>query len=84
MNNEDKLQFRTSDLALASALTAVGFSLNNILKSSSGRASFIFLWTKELQEVIDIYWSDSMTVNPKVYFDSLKHLKTRLYSGSQQ
>lgn len=80
--NEDVLQFRTHDLALASALVSCGFSLDNIeRKSHGGKASFIFVHAENLEDIIQAYWADKLTVNPKAYFDVIKHIKTRLYQS---
>lgn len=82
MKNDNFNQFRTYDLALASALVSRGFSLAGIERTShGGRSSFIFDRNEELDQVIQAYWSDRLQVNPKAYFDVLKHIKTRLYSG---
>lgn len=74
--------FQTYDLALASALVSKGFSISGIEKTQyGGRAAFVFDRSNKLDEVIQAYWSDQLKVNPKAYFDVLKHIKTRLYSG---
>lgn len=82
MEQYDNDGFRTYDLALASALVSHGFPITGIEKTQyGGRSSFIFNRTDKLDEVIQAYWADKLTVNPKAYFDVLKHIKTRLYSG---
>lgn len=82
MKNYNSNQYRTYDLALASALVSHGYSIAEIEKTQySGRSSFIFERTDKLDEIIQAYWADKITVNPKTYFDVLKHIKTRLYSG---
>lgn len=82
MNNYDVNHFRTYDLALAASLEALGFTVSGLEKTSySNKTSFIFDRTIELDEAIQAYWSDKLRVNPKAYFDVLKHIKTRLYSG---
>jgi hypothetical protein len=82
MNNYDSNKFSTFDMALASALATSGFSIVGIERvDSRGKASFVFNRTNNIDTVIQAYWSDQLKVNPKAYFDALKHLKTRLYSG---
>lgn len=82
MKQYEDNNFRTYDLALASALVSYGFSISGIEKTQyGGKSSFIFDKNKELDQVIQAYWSDQLQVNPKAYFDVLKHIKTRLYSG---
>lgn len=82
MKNDDFNVFSTYDLALASALVSCGFSITGIEKTQyGGRATFVFNKSNKLDEVIQAYWADQLQVNPKAYFDVLKHIKTRLYSG---
>lgn len=71
--------FSTYDLALAAALLAKGFTVSSLEKTSYGKAMFLFARKLHLDETIQQYWSDSLTINPRTYFDSLKHLKTRIY-----
>lgn len=82
MNHYNNSQFGTYDLALASALVSSGCKLTGIEKTQYGnRASFIFERTGELDSTVQAFWRDELQVNPKQYFDVLKHIKTRLYSG---
>ncbi|MGH7195295.1 MAG: DUF5659 domain-containing protein [Candidatus Saccharimonadales bacterium] len=79
---QDYDYFSTNDLALASALTTQGYSIEAIDRPlHSRRAAFLFARTNALTQVVDDYWSDQLQVSPKAYFDALKHLKTRLYAG---
>ena len=70
------------DLALVAAVAEYGFSPIQLDKSNPQRVVFIFRHSEELNRLIDDYWLDQLKVNPRTYFDSLKHLKTRLYSRS--
>ncbi|MGA3150530.1 MAG: DUF5659 domain-containing protein [Candidatus Saccharimonadales bacterium] len=81
MSNYNSYEFRTFDLALSSALVTEGFLVIGIEKSSAGKATFLFETTPALKTAVDNYWSDKLKVNPKAYFDAMKHLKTRIYSG---
>ena len=81
LKKSNEKYFKTYDLALAAALVAAGFFIDNIDKPSYGKSSFIFLRSAALDEVVKDYWADKQQVNPKAYFDILKHLKTRIYSG---
>lgn len=73
--------YDTSDMALAAALLCGGCKLEALDRSNSRRALFIFEHTKDLDKILNDYWQDSVTVNPRTYFDWVKHLKTRLYGG---
>jgi len=77
MNND---KYSTTDLGLAAALVACGRLLISVDKDNPRRAVFIFKDTGDLQSLSDSYFDNSLTVQAQGYFESLKRLKTRLYS----
>jgi hypothetical protein len=81
MNLDYKDQFNTHDLALAAALVECGYPLSHLDRSNPRRVVFVFDDSTELAAIVVNYWHDDISVNPKSYFDTLKHLKTRIYSG---
>ena len=72
--------FATHDLGLCCALLTLGFSITKLDDSDSGRVGFLFTRGDELDQAVEDYWSDKITVNPKQYFNFLKDTKSRLYS----
>ena len=72
-------EFRTSDLALASALVCLGFCLEAVEKNYP-KSVFIFKRSDGLDESIQAFWAGSLNVEPKAYFNSIKEIKARLYS----
>lgn len=77
MNQAD---FRTYDLALASTLVALGFSDLSIEATPySNKVSFVFSDQPELREAVKGFWANGLSVNPRRYFDAIKHLKSRIY-----
>lgn len=72
--------YETNDLALAAALVEVGYSLIRLNSDNPRRVIFIFSNSENLESCIADYWQDRLEVNPKSYFDTLKHLKTRIYA----
>ena len=78
--NTNYEQYKTPDLALAATLTVYGFFVISLDRSNPRRVAFEFANSDALQTTVTDYWSSSLQVSPKVYFDALKHLKTRLYS----
>lgn len=73
--------FQTTDLGSASAAVAAGFVLRSLIKDVPNRAQFVFDDTPELQATLEKYWSGSLSVDAKTYFETIKWLKTRLYNG---
>jgi len=71
--------YKTSDLALATAL-----SLYSPIKTTefvdNKKVLFVFQKSKELNELINLYWSGEMRIEPQQFFNQLKVIKTRIYS----
>lgn len=80
MFNDDDDYFKSADLALVATLVEHDYSPIKLDRSNSHRVAFVFADSEKLQSVIDDYWADGLTVNPRTYFDTLKHLKTRIYA----
>lgn len=77
----DKNNYETHDLAIAATLAEYGHSLLRLNSDNPRRVVFIFSNSEALESCIADYWLDRLKVNPKSYFDTLKHLKTRIYAG---
>ncbi len=73
--------FSTSDMSLATTIYYFGSKIEAIDKSDESRAIFIFPRDKELDSLIQAFWSHSLQVDPLTYCNSLKEIKTRLYQG---
>ena len=71
--------WNTTDLACAAALLVLKFNLMSIDKANPRRAIFIFERSDELIKTVNAFFADALTVNPRIYFDSVKKLKTMLY-----
>lgn len=78
MKNDD--EYKTSDLALATALVSAGYKLEAIDRSDGHKALFIFENTIGVKKHVGYFWDDLMKVNPRAYFANLKALKSRLYN----
>lgn len=70
----------TTDLSLAATLVTLGFQIHSIQKNLHSKAVFNFEQSTKLNQTIEAYWADRLVVNPKSFFDVIKHIKTRLYS----
>lgn len=81
MNKTDN-SVKVRDLGLAAALISSGFTLSSTCKDEKGRTHFVFLETVELDIALDDYWSGTLKVTARRYFDDLKMLKSRIYSES--
>ncbi len=72
--------FESTDISLVSTLYYFGCKIEAIDKSNPSRAIFYIERCKELDQLIQGFWSHSLNVEPLAYFNSLKDIKTRLYS----
>lgn len=76
--NKDKY-YQTTDIALATIIS-LSFPLVRITPQSNSKSLFVFERSKELERLIEDYWSGTLKIEPKTYFNQLKQIKTRLYS----
>ena len=72
--------FYTFDLALASSLVCLGFSLVSLDRENLRKVQFVFRRAEGIDETIEAYWADTLQVRARSYFDSMKMLKNRLHS----
>lgn len=80
INDTDQQTFITYDLALACALLTSGLIMLDLDTSESLKAGFVFHDDGALRERIKKYWNDQLVVNPRMYFNMLKDLKSRIYT----
>ncbi len=78
---KEKELFETTDISLANTIYYFGGKIEAINKANPSRAIFIFERSKELDILIQGFWSHSLHVDPLNYFNSLKEIKTRLYQA---
>lgn len=81
MNNYlDDNYFKTSDLTLATTLSLF-FPVITIDRSNSHKVLFLFARSIELDKRIECFWRNEITVEPQLFANQVKNLKTRIYSG---
>lgn len=72
-------QYKTSSLALAATIN-IYLPVLDVDKTNPRESIFIFQDSNELQDIVSSFWNRTLTVTPMDYFQSLKVVKTRLYS----
>jgi hypothetical protein len=70
---------KTSDLALATALSVLGVAIEAMQQTESERMNFIFTKSDKVQDIVNRFWRNELLVEPQAYFNQLKVLKTRIY-----
>ena len=71
--------FKTSDLALATAISVLGVAIEAMQQTDSERMNFIFAKSDRLTDIVNRFWRGELLVEPQSYFNQLKVLKTRIY-----
>lgn len=69
----------TQDLPLAATLVVLGQHLIDIERTNPRRAGFCFSNSKQLQELVELFQTGQLVVEPRSYFDAIRHVKNRLY-----
>lgn len=79
MYDDANFFFRTSDLALATAISVFGIAIEAMQQTDSERMNFIFTKSDKLTDIVSRFWRGELLVEPQAYFNQLKVLKTRIY-----
>ena len=75
----NKHTYQTSNLSLASAIN-IFIPVLDVNKTNPKESVFIFPDSDKLQTIVQTFWDRTLSVSPMEYFQSLKEVKTRLYS----
>lgn len=73
-------EYRTNDFALTASLLALNFKVLRLDKKGSGKVIFAFNDSDNLNQAVEDYWQDKLTINPKAFFNAQKELKARMYA----
>jgi hypothetical protein len=71
--------YQTRDIYLASVLQLSGMPIIKI-DNYDGKGVFSFRRTPKIEEIINAYFSDELSMNPKSVFEAWKAIKARVYS----
>jgi len=73
-------QTEVADLALASALQYLGFTIVALNRNPKEhpKVSFIFEKSNELEDTIGRYWDGLLLVDPKLFWGTVRELKSRV------
>lgn len=75
---QEKDFFKSSDICLAAALCCCGYQIEAIDKNES-RAVFFVRRDEHLDELLQLYFTHQLKVEPLSFFGFLKEIKTRIY-----
>ena len=77
---QEKDYFKTTDLCLCVALCCSGYQVEAIDKQNPSKAIFLIKRDEQLDELIQLYFTHQLKVEPVSYFNFLKEIKTRIYN----
>ncbi len=77
---EEPIMVSIRDLGAAATLVTCGFQIEDTKRDTNGRTYFIFQETAALDEAMNGYFSNTLHVVARKYFDSIKMLKDRIYA----
>jgi len=71
--------FESADLSLIGALSCYGYQPEAINRKTPTRATFLIRRDKKLDELVQLFWAHELRIDPLLYFNCLREIKTRLY-----
>jgi len=71
--------FGTTDMCLAAALCSGGYQIESVEKDTGSKATFYIKRNKYLDEMLRLYFTHQLKVEPLSFFSFLKEIKTRIY-----
>lgn len=78
---QEKDFFKTSDIALGSALCCYGYQIEAVNRQNpSNKAVFLIKRDEQLDNLIRLYFTHQLKVEPLSFFNFLKEIKTRIYN----
>ena len=73
--------YNTSDIALCSALCCYQYQIETIDKQNPYKAIFLIRRDDKLDDLIQLYFTHRLKVEPLSFFNFLKEIKTRIYNS---
>lgn len=79
--NQSTQTYKTNDLALCAALYVCGYPIEEIDRENPSRAIFCIPRNEYLDDIVRLFLTHELRVDPLAYFNAIKEIKTRLYNG---
>ena len=73
--------YRTSDMALCSTLCCYGYQIEATDKQKPEKIVFLIKKDERIDDLIKLYFTHELKVDPLSYFNYLKEIKTRIYNA---
>ena len=72
--------YKTSDIALCSTLCCYGYQIEAIDRQNPSKVVFSVKRNEQLDDLIRLYFTHQLKVDPLAFFNFLKEIKTRIYN----
>lgn len=80
MENQTNI-FKTSDIKISAFLLCKDIPLLELDKENIRKIFFCFQNSNEVAKLLNVYWSDQATVNPRLLFEKLDYLKDLIHGN---
>jgi len=78
----DMNQFSTQDFYLSCVLKSAGLQLQNLIRNSNGKVTFVFGNPNQIAETtIQKHWNKELKIISLDLVEAINQLKTRIHSG---
>lgn len=72
--------YKTSDLNLAAAFQCYGYCIDAVDKQNPAKVVFLIKRDEQLDDLIQMYFTHQLQVEPIAFANALKEIKTRIYN----
>jgi len=76
---QEKDYLKTTDISLCATLCCCGYQIETINKQNPSKAVFLIKRDGQLDNLIQLYFTHQLKVEPLSFFNFLKEIKTRIY-----
>jgi len=73
--------YKTSDIALCSTLCCYGYQIEAVDKQNPSKVVFLIKRDKQLDTLLQQYFTHQLLCEPLSFFNFLKEIKTRIYNS---
>ncbi len=73
--------YKTSDLSLCATLACYGYQLEAIDKQNPAKAIFLIKRDERLDDLIQLYFTHQLQIEPIAFANATKEIKTRIYNA---
>lgn len=76
---QEKDYFKSTDICLCAALCCYGYQIETIDRQNPSKAVFLIKKNEQSDDLIQLYFTHQLKVEPLSFFNFLKEIKTRIY-----